>query len=81
MTFNSALETLLKKFGGTHYKEISLDVMKFEVSNILKEVTSNSPAEKAIITKFRTKISKAKEKEKLLMVISEQMFALSGESV
>ena len=81
MTFNSALETLLQEFGGTAYKTIPIENMKLKVSETLKEVVCNSSPEKAVVSKFRTKIANSKSKEMLLTAISEQMFTLSGESV
>lgn len=81
ITFNFALESLLKMFGGTTYQKMTIDAMKNQVYEVLKKVKTDSPAEKAVITKFRTKITSSKTKEKLLMTISEQMFSLSGESV
>lgn len=81
MTVKKTLETLLTTFGGTKYTSVSLSAMKEEVTRALSEAETSSPVEAAMVTKFKNKIAKMKSKENVLMAISEQMFALSGEGV
>lgn len=79
MTFELAIEQLLTAFGGTNYKKMTLDEMKLLVKETLEKVKAKGP-ELAIVTKFTSKTQKQKTKESLLMIITEQLFTLSGET-
>ena len=72
------LADLLKAYGGTKYKEYTLDQIKTQVGDALDAVSLKSPAEKAVIIKFKAKLLKMKSAEAILTEITEKMFSLTA---
>jgi hypothetical protein len=72
------LESLLKAYGGTNYKNYTLEQIKTQVGDALDKTPIKSPAEKAIIIKFKAKLLKMKSAEAILTEITEKMFGLTA---
>lgn len=76
--FQNVLAKLLQDYGGTKYRDYTLEDLKSQISDALNKANVNSPAERALISKFKHKILKAKTTEEILLMISEKMFSLDG---
>ena len=73
----TTLAELLKAYGGSNYKNYTLEQIKNQVATAL-DGTIKSPAEKAVIIKFKNHLLKAKDAETILTEITEKMFAIDG---
>ena len=74
----NTLADLLKAYGGSNYKNYTIEQIKNQVSSALDNTKVKSPAEKAVIIKFKNHLMKAKDAETILTEITEKMFALDG---
>lgn len=71
------LTKLLQAYGGSKYKEYTLEQIKNQVGDALDKTPIKSPAEKAVIIKFKAKLMKMKTAEDILTEITEKMFSLT----
>jgi hypothetical protein len=72
------LAELLKVYGGTNYKNYTLEQIKTQVGEALDKTPIKSPAEKAVIIKFKAKLLKMKTAEAIFTEITEKMFSLTA---
>ena len=72
------LTNLLQSYGGTKYKQYTLEQIKNQVGDALDKTPIKSPAEKAVIIKFKAKLLKMKTAEDILTEITEKMFSLTS---
>lgn len=74
----TTLAELLKAYGGSNYKNYTIEQIKNQVATALDGTKIKSPAEKAVIIKFKNHLLKAKDAETILTEITEKMFAIDG---
>lgn len=74
----NTLQYLLTQYGGSKYKNYTLEQVKNQVTKALDDIKIKSPAERAIIIKFKNHILKAKSVEDILSEITEKMFSLES---
>jgi hypothetical protein len=72
------LAELLKVYGGTNYKNYTLEQIKTQVGEALDKTPIKNPAEKAVIIKFKAKLLKMKTAEAIFTEITEKMFSLTA---
>ena len=71
------LTELLQAYGGTKYKAYTLEQLKKQVGDALDKTPIKSPAEKAVIIRFKAKLLKMKTAEDIFTEITEKMFSLT----
>lgn len=72
------LTNLLQAYGGTKYRDYTVEQIKNHVGDALDKTPIKSPAEKAVIIKFKAKLMKMKTAEEILTEITEKMFGLTS---
>lgn len=77
MKLKDGLASLISDFNKSPFKDYDIQKMKEHINEVLNKCGETVP-ERAFRESFKNKIQRLDSKEKILLFISEKMFALQG---
>ena len=80
MNLKDGLTQLIQDFGKSPYNNCDISEMKKHINEVLGKCGETAP-QRALIKSFQTKLLNKNDRNEILLMLSDKMFALAGQGI